>query len=545
MLYLELGTSIRHMPLIGRVTVMTVLSTSSIEWAINCLVNHQDTDLLPKIFEYEAINSQKEEVIKFLSKQDICQWQSRPFRRCLVPKSRFGFRLATQLDPLDMIFYLGLMLEVGEQIEKSRIPADRNISFSYRFAPDNTDYTFFNRSIGYREFEQYCADLTEQYEYVVMADIADFYQRIYLHRLENALSLAVKPLPTHVKSIIQLIKGWNQNVSYGIPVGSNPSRLLADLVIDDIDRTLLSEGIIFARFVDDYRIFCRSKQEAYQCMARLATILFETNGLTLQSQKTRILTCAQFYSEFIEPEQRKELQALDENFYEIMSAVGIENWYGPIELEVLPDSIQEKIDALNLESLLEFQLDSDDIDVPLTKFIINRLIQLQKPVHLRKLLTETEKIYPILPEVIRYLNTISHLIPPTSRNNIGKHMIDSIESSVLGQLEFHRMQILSLFAENNVWGSEDKLPMIYHSKTDTWSRRTLIQAIGKSAQHYWLRTKKSEIEQLPIWERRAYIYAASCFPKDERDNYYRAVSSRLDILDKYVLAWAQKNPIDT
>jgi len=309
---------------------MTSLSPKTIEWAIEHLVRHSDTDIFPPAFEFQAINHSRDEVVKWLSKQDICQWKTRPFRRCLVPKQRYGFRLATQLDPLDMLFYLSLILEVGDEIEKARLPAKEKVSFSNRFALDNTDFLVFDRTTGYPEFQKHSEGLVKNHKFVVVADIADFYPRVYFHRIEGALSVAIRTLPTHIKAITLLIKGWNQNVSYGIPIGNNPSRLLAEVVIDDVDRILFSEDIVFTRYVDDYRIFCNSRQEAYQCLTRLANVLYETNGLTLQPQKTKILTAGEFVNGILETEERKEIGALAEGFEEILDQLGIDNPYGLI-----------------------------------------------------------------------------------------------------------------------------------------------------------------------------------------------------------------------
>ncbi len=522
---------------------MTSLSPSTIEWAIEHLVRHSDTDIFPKAFEFEAISYCGDEVIKTLSKQDICQWQTRPFRRCLVPKQRYGFRIVTQLDPLDMLFYLALMLETGEQIEKSRLPASRKIAYSNRFALDNTRYLVFDRDIGYPEFQKHNCNLAEKYGYVVLADIADFYPRIYLHRLENALSSATKTLPTHAKAIIQLIKGWNQNISYGIPVGNNPSRLIAELVIDDVDRILSAENVVFTRYVDDYRIFCDTQREAYQCFARLANVLYETHGLTLQSQKTKILTADEFVNEVLETEERKEIKALAEDFGKILGKLGLDNPYESIDYDKLPTEFQEQIYGLNLEGLLEKQLEAEAIDISTTRFLLNRLGQLKRTAPLWKLIRETDKLYPVFTEVIRYLARLTDSISSDSRIKIGEYLLDQLKDSIISHLEFHRMQIMSLFAGSNKWGNAHKLPGFYSVASDNWFRRTSLLAIGKAGQHYWLRSKKSEMEQMSIWEKRAFLYAASCFPKGEKDNYYRAVKPRLDNLEKYVVTWADKNPI--
>ncbi len=181
---------------------MVTLSSDSVRWAIEHLSRYQDTDIFPKAFEFDAINHCQTEAINWLSRQDICQWTTRPFRRCLVPKQRYGFRLATQLDPLDMLFFMALTYEVGEELEKTRIPVSENVVFSSRFAPDGSNYSMFSRDVGYFQFQEQCRMLAGCNDFVVVTDIADFYPRIYFHRLENALTSALPSLSTHAKAIL-------------------------------------------------------------------------------------------------------------------------------------------------------------------------------------------------------------------------------------------------------------------------------------------------------------------------------------------------------
>jgi hypothetical protein len=79
----------------------TTLSPTTIEWTLEHFARHNDTDIFIKPFEFQAIYYHKDELIKKLSGQDIFLWNTKTYRRCLVPKQRYGFRLATQLDPLD------------------------------------------------------------------------------------------------------------------------------------------------------------------------------------------------------------------------------------------------------------------------------------------------------------------------------------------------------------------------------------------------------------------------------------------------------------
>lgn len=169
---------------------MLKLRNDSLEWALKHIENYGDTDIFPVPFEYEAIrylwdkNTRElpngSTLKEYLRNQDMLQWTVRDFRRSLTPKHKYGFRLSTQLDPLDTLVYLALVHEIGEDIESKRIPAERNVSFSYRFNPDE-DGRMFDSEINYGSFLNYCNLKVDELmgddsiEYVVVADIADFF----------------------------------------------------------------------------------------------------------------------------------------------------------------------------------------------------------------------------------------------------------------------------------------------------------------------------------------------------------------------------------
>ncbi|MBK8286411.1 MAG: RNA-directed DNA polymerase [Ahniella sp.] len=120
---------------------------------------------------------------------------------------------------------------------------------------------------------------------MILCDISDFYSRIYHHRVENALKwLNVKP--DVVKRIVEVLQVFSGTVSYGLPVGGPASRLLAEISLNSVDKLLRGEGIRFCRFVDDYRIFCDSKEEAYQRLIFLSEKLFN-EGLSLQKDQDK------------------------------------------------------------------------------------------------------------------------------------------------------------------------------------------------------------------------------------------------------------------
>jgi hypothetical protein len=145
--------------------------------------------------------------------------------------------------------FAATIYEIARDIELRRMPIAQNIVFSYRHLPA-PDGQLFDPSVGYQHFQEMSKavlDADRSYTHVAVADIADFYPRIYHHRLDNALQAATRHL-THVTAIRHLLSGWNNTETFGIPVGSAPVRLLAEITIADVDDALLANGMKFIRF---------------------------------------------------------------------------------------------------------------------------------------------------------------------------------------------------------------------------------------------------------------------------------------------------------
>jgi hypothetical protein len=224
---------------------MLKLKPSSLDWALEHVKRFNDTDVLPLPFEYLAIDHGWSEIKSYIIAQDILKWRVYAHRTLLTPKSRYAFRVVTQLDPLDFLVFAALIREIAKDIESIRVPASQNVVFSYRILPA-TDGQLFDPSIGYDAFLKESEELIKDKKitHVALADIADFYPRIYHHRLENALSNATGR-SQHVIAIMNLLSGWNGTETFGIPVGNAPSRVLAEITIADIDDALLANGIKF------------------------------------------------------------------------------------------------------------------------------------------------------------------------------------------------------------------------------------------------------------------------------------------------------------
>jgi hypothetical protein len=531
------------------------INPASLDWALQHVERFGDTDIFPVPFEFQAIRFRWDNVgvdpkhpkvpfRDFLASQDLLNWKVRPSRRCLSPKATLGFRISTQIDPIDALLFNSLVYEIGKDIELARDPIEKKAVHSYRFKPDGNG-GMYDPLFGPESFRQRCRELVGERgtKWVVLADIADFYPRIYSHPLENSLA-ACTASSSHATVIGRMLNSWNYSASYGIPVGPSASRLLAELVIGDVDASMLSDGLKLCRFVDDYRIFCSTKKDAYQALARLANVLFENHGLTLQQSKTQIVSREEFRRILDRAERRRENKSLSQQFKELMAEIGTvaHGAYEHVEYDNLTPEQRQKFDSLDLRGVLEEQVNgSASVDHAITGFVLRRLGQLNKSDVVDLVLDKIEVLYPVFKDVLAYLCSIKSL-SPSDRHRIGKQLLDLIDNSVVGHLEYHRCWILHTFARNRDWNNNQKLGELAGMSQDRFTMRELICAMGRAGITHWFKTAKRNFEELGPWERRAFLAAVSCLPGDEAKYWYKSVIPRLDDLEKVVVEWASRHP---
>ena len=502
-----------------------------------------DTDIFPRPFEVAAIRYCWDDLCPYLLRQDLDTYATRPLRRCMVPKGRYAYRIATQLDPLDAIIYAGLVHQIGSDLEAYRVPPDEEVVFSFRFQRSE-EGRIFSPSYNWAAFQRRSAELAHEgpYTHIVVADIADFFPRLYLHRIENTLQVATSNTGP-VRAIMKMLKQWNDNVSYGLPVGSHASRLLAEVTINDIDRGLLSEKVTYCRYSDDFRIFCKSRREAYERLESLATKLEHNHGLSLQPGKTEIIGIDEFRRKYLTSLAAVELDSLRRRFEEIIGNLSFEDPYGVIDYDSLGGASKALIDSLNLQELLREQLGAVEIDVALFRFLLRRLGQLDNDQMVDGLIDSIETCYPVVPEVVRYLLALRTL-HPARKTEIGHKILALVQDSVIAHLPFHRCWLLSLFTEGDGWECDQpgQLRSLLSSTREPTTERKLVLGMGRAKSDYWFREMKSELMRFEAWTRRAFLAGASCLPADERKHWFASVRSRLDPLEQAVVDWAKAHP---
>lgn len=244
--------------------------------ALDNVISHGDTDVFPYPFENLVFYDQREDVLSLLeSIHGDADFEERlahfpPSNESLLaPIGYTGFRWATQLDPLWNVYLLRLVLSIADSIESARTDKAKDIVFSYRYHYDPSNHDVFQRDIGWTQFVRHSLQLSNDYSYVVVCDISDFYQRLGHHRLENALG------QLHLREdrpwrIMKILAHFSGARSYGIPVGGPAARLLSELVLNHVDRLLILHKVPFCRFSDDYHIFANSVEQAYDHLVFLS-----------------------------------------------------------------------------------------------------------------------------------------------------------------------------------------------------------------------------------------------------------------------------------
>jgi hypothetical protein len=518
------------------------VSEEALDWALSHSENFGDTDVLPTPFEFKALRHCWSTIKPNLLNQDLDTRQVKEHRRFIAPKGPYAYRVVTQIDPVDFLFFSALVYEIGQDIENHRTATTEEIVHSSRFNPEN-DGRMFGRDYSYASFMQKCREMValDSSNYIVVADIADFYPRIYLHRIETALSTATTQNGAS-RAIIKFLKGWQDRVSYGIPVGSASARLLAEITINDIDEYLISDDYNYCRYSDDFRIFCNSKKEAYSKLETLATVLFENHGLFLQPGKTKILKKEQFISQYLQSHLSNELNSLRERFGNIVDRLGIENPYETLDYEDLPEEIQSEIDGLNLVNMLKEQLQTNEIDVSMFKFLLKRLGQLNQAVVLG-IFRNMDKCYHLVPSVVSYLKILK--ANGSSLERYTDKIIDLLSNSQTCQLPFNRLWWLSLSSDNNLSIPERDLMRIYRVDTDPAVKRKVILSLGRAHHASWFRREKNGAMNLDPWSKRAFIAAASCMANDECNTWYDTIRRRQDEMGQAIITWAKDNPFIT
>jgi len=162
------------------------------------------------------------------------------------------------------------------------------------------DPTFSESSFGFRPgrgprqaLEQASRYVAEGREWVVDIDLEKFFDRVNHDILMSRLARRIGD-----KRLLRLIRRFLEAglMQHGVcvaredgtPQGGPLSPLLANLLLDDLDRELEKRGHCFCRYADDCNIYVRSQQAGERTMASLIRWLDERLKLPVNRNKSAV-----------------------------------------------------------------------------------------------------------------------------------------------------------------------------------------------------------------------------------------------------------------
>lgn len=523
--------------------------------ALKNISSYGDTDIFPYPIEnalfYDMSNEAITIVDKMISQMDEIRSGLYPINRVSisVPVGYTGYRWTTFIDPWWNAALLSIVLSISEQIECYRKPALDNCIFSYRIKLNEDTGECFDKDFNWRKFYETSMQKAKQYKCVVRFDIADFYNRIYHHRLDNALENRIGIEKGKVDKIMKVLMTLSGNVSYGLPVGGNAARILAEAYLATIDKVLDTEGVPFCRFVDDFILFAMSKEEAYQFLNISADLLMKSEGLTLQKNKTVIMTSSEFENHAIsllEGEEDLKLDKQRNTFYKMHIH------YDPYSLTAIEDyeELKSRIAEFDLISFINSEVKKSKIHQSFAKQIISAIKFLDKDrieLAIAVIIENIESLYTIFPNVIQMIIKVIDGCNENTKVEVREKICRLInEDSYLMQTENNACYIVRLLSHLPETSSSRAINLLYgRPGASELLKSNCILAMVNMKEYEWLSSKKTNYNSMSILEKRAF-YSASFYLRDEGAHWRRSIVNFLDEGSKALGEWiATKYPAHT
>jgi RNA-directed DNA polymerase len=160
--------------------------------------------------------------------------------------------------------------------------------------------TFSEHSYGFREgrnahqaVRQMEAGWEEGRRHAVDCDLKSFFDTVNHDRLMELLRRKIKDrkvlnlIRKYLQAGVVLPDGTLEATSLGVPQGGPLSPLLANIVLDPLDKELETRGHKFARYADDFIVMVKSAKAAQRVMASLIRFAEDKLKLVVNRGKSR------------------------------------------------------------------------------------------------------------------------------------------------------------------------------------------------------------------------------------------------------------------
>ena len=496
-----------------------------------------DVEVFNRAFEIDLLKNKDfrdsicKTIYSFINRNNFSELKIHKLGYVLVPKKNLAdYRKCALIDVYDEIVFLTLILSISNEIEKMRINKSKNRVFSYRFGL--YDEKLFDRKYSFTSFKDVVSNKAKykKNKVIVECDISNFYDRINIHRIESILNSNQNIDKDIIKLINSLLLFWANRDSYGLPVGSNASRILAEVALIEVDNYLVSKGVDFCRFVDDYRIFASNAAEAHNSLALLIHRLSK-EGLFLNTQKTKIRNIS---------EVSKNLESNVENKKALASPIIIRGYAGlvPLKFRRLSDSEINNFKEYNLAELLDEATQNVLLEEKQVTTLIKTIIAQEQ----YKYLVQMPKVLEKYPQFIPYfIDTILKYpdIPTSCITQIQEDFKNWLLNNDIP--EYIQVYLIKLYGESSVINKDILLNSFRRLRRNSgdYIGRALLEAMDEKLGRGEILEIREYYNRADLWEKRQILKMIRLgIPKDEREAFFRDI--RIHEQDLFIKHIVQK-----
>ena len=525
------------------------INEQHLEWALTHLEKYGGTDVFPPTHDYKAIRANWEEIKEYILHSLEKKYSPGSPYVGFAIKYDGTFRAVHELDPIDSLIITACVYSIWSTLESARIPKDRRCVFSYRLNPTPEGDFFDLGSENWSAFSTRRKEQIEKYRngFVLSADIADFYNQIYTHRVQNALDECVaEDVRSTSKFIHDFLNDLNTKISKGIPVGPSFSTVLAEIVLNDIDRRLNGYGLEFIRWVDDFYVFSDNEWSLWNRLEDLSRYLYSTHRLIFNGAKTSITSVGNLKGilegaedDFIQEEFAKLKEARCNELSDQL--VGEINPYdnGEIDYDEIDEQILEHFDnheAFDIMTdiyrrLMEHAISEKNFI--LAKHVIKKCTTARIRSIVKVVTENVNVLFPVIREVVFYLRRVLKPSDLAQYANLAFDFIKCSDSSYVKRWLSYLVASMDL--------SSVTVPDDIHRRLEVRDQMNIAMA---ARDLYRVKEKRTVIEQLNDVDRRAWLLSTSILTDDERDPILDHAEGRGRIMDvayvKYVRAGIKK-----